>query len=290
VLLSEAGLPQAERDLRDTFRPEDLVGEAGTGGKRPKSGAELPVRPKSGAELPVSDTGGAADAAALLRGDDDVAVKRPRRGGGAEARASARRCPTCQSVVPAGMSLCNRCGLDLDTGQRVQIDELFDVEPVAPRKAGPPIGILLLGGISAAASVVAMVLALYFAGKIPDSRYGYLSLALVGGFGIYAAVEFLRGKSIKLLVVALLLGALVVTVGMIVMPFVAASSLPETVGAGVVLDAIEAETEAIQIDSFRDRIEPYKNLIYGGIGLLLIDAAALYYMTTPGVRRYFAGR
>jgi phage FluMu protein Com len=284
LLLSESGLPQSERDLRETFGRDELLGEAepAAGAKKRRSGPEIPLRTST-------DTTGITDAESLLQDDEGVVVKTPRRGG-AEARSAARRCPTCQSVVPAGMSLCNRCGLDLDTGKRTQIDELFDVEPVAPRRASTPIGVLLLGGLSMVSALIGMVLALYFAGRVETSQYGYLSLALVGAFGVYAAVEFLRGKTAKLLVVALLIGALVVAVGMIVMPFVSASDLPETVGTGVVIDAFDAETEAIQIESFRDRIQPYKTLIYCGILLLLIDAAALYYMTTPGVRRHFQGR
>ncbi len=63
-----------------------------------------------------------ADALALFQ-DEPKQNRKPK---GAEARAKARRCPSCGGVVGIGMSLCNTCGLDLDTGKRVAPLEIFE--------------------------------------------------------------------------------------------------------------------------------------------------------------------
>ena len=86
----------------------------------------------------LAEAGWAAETAAL----DSTYVRAPlgaRGQRGAEARAQARRCSSCASIVPAGLSLCSRCGLDLDTGVRHAPMEIYDDEmPVAPRAATPP--------------------------------------------------------------------------------------------------------------------------------------------------------
>src|SRR2546429_591121 len=73
--------------------------------------------------VPKSSNAGSrpvGDALALFQDSPKAA---PRRLGAAEARAQARRCPTCGGVVPAGMSLCQTCGLDLETKTRVSLDD-----------------------------------------------------------------------------------------------------------------------------------------------------------------------
>src|SRR6185312_10445203 len=111
-------LPSSPAPLRETF---DL----------PLLSEDLPrSSPKNQAKAPV-----AADALALFQ-DEPKSNRKPK---GAEARAKARRCPSCGGVVSIGMSLCNTCGLDLDTGQRVAPLDVFDDEMlVAPRAETPP--------------------------------------------------------------------------------------------------------------------------------------------------------
>src|SRR2546423_697550 len=64
-----------------------------------------------------------ADVASLFREDDSA----PRHTTAADRRAQSRPCPSCQRMVPAGMSLCPNCGLDLDSGTRVDLDDDLDV-------------------------------------------------------------------------------------------------------------------------------------------------------------------
>ena len=83
-------------------------------------------------------------------------ARRARRQSAAEARARARRCPTCGGVVPAGMSLCNTCGLNLETGQRVDLDEDLAPAPVI-RTAGTPMGVSIIGGLGFLGSIILAV-------------------------------------------------------------------------------------------------------------------------------------
>ena len=78
-----------------------------------------------------------ADVMALFL-DEPKSNRKPK---GAEARSKARRCPSCSNVVGVGMSLCNTCGLDLDTGQRIApLDIIDDEMPVAPPGVDAPDG------------------------------------------------------------------------------------------------------------------------------------------------------
>lgn len=282
-LLSETGasrseLPLAEHDLRDTFAADDLLGEA------PKSPSKA-ERPKSSGSRPAVPGGGdVGDAAALF--EDEAPAPRARRGG-AEARSRTRRCPSCSTVVPAGMSLCSRCGLDLDTGQRHVLDEILDDMPPPPPPSGPPIGIMLVGGLSFAAAAISALMALVASQKPGASQFGYLSLASIGAFGVYASVQFLRGKSIKLMGTALMLGGLIAAIALIAMPIWGAMQ-PEAVGVAAP-SAFEEAQESVQFKSLPEKLAPLMNTIYTGIGLLLLDAAALWYLTTSGARKYFRG-
>src|SRR5205814_5540833 len=90
-----------------------------------------------------------ADALALFEEKKSPA----RRPTGAEARSKSRRCPTCGGVVPIGMSICGRCGLDLDTGSRVQLDD--DLVPEArPRAPSAPLPVSVIAIVSLLGSLI----------------------------------------------------------------------------------------------------------------------------------------
>src|SRR5262249_44903377 len=127
----------------------------------------------------------------------------PRRKTGAEARAQARRCPTCGGVVPQGMSLCQTCGLDLETGTRIAFDDDLSPPP-APQGPSIPLPVAIVGGVCAALSAVLTIAALV---RWQQGAPGMLYFVPVAGFGVYAAVQFLRLKSVKMLLAALTLGA-----------------------------------------------------------------------------------
>lgn len=252
----EFDLPTAEGDLRETFDLPMMTGEAGS-----------PAAAKQ------------SDAVALFNDSGPPT----RRQSAAEARARSRRCPTCGSLVPAGMSLCATCGLDLETGTRIGLAD--DLEPVAPprRSAGIPIGIALVGGISLLGSIILGMISLFQWQN--RGVEGAQLLALVCLFGIFAAVQFLRGKSIKLLVVALSIGALLDVIILIGLPvYEAQQRAAESVIESQNLDPDQTGvtrpiTETLEMEK-----------VWWGIAVLLFYAATATYLNSPPVRRHFERR
>ena len=263
----------------------------------PPSSGQHPATRASGGDLrdfldiPLADDGpvarpsgrsaAAADASALFRDDLGPPKSRPM---AAENRLHARRCTSCQSVVPAGLSLCDHCGLDQDTGQRYDVEEEYvDDAPMPTAASGPPAMVLMIGLIALVCSALLALMAL-----IQLDGIGRLCLFPVSLFGVYAAVEFLRGKHIKLLVVALMLGGAVDILAFIVLPAIV-SQVGERLDAPLAQDDApppprsadpEAETPVAssQVDIERLTI---------GIVVLFIDAAMLLSMTAPSVRHHF---
>jgi LSD1 subclass zinc finger protein len=260
---SEPDLPVIPGSLRDTF-DLPLLDDSGPPAARPKP----------------------ATAGALF---DDIPP--PRKATMAEARKKPRRCPTCGSLVLAGMSLCDRCGLDLDTGERHTFEEEeaavgFDEPPAEFAPEGPPTSIVLIGIMSLAASAVLAVLSL----TMVEQLVGKLSFGLVCGFGLYASIQFLRGRSFKLLLIAMMLGGVVNVIGLVILPIVAANEEPAVVpGApdpGPELD----DVPQVKIKNMAEDPELTRKLGWG-IGLLLLDAAAFVYLATASsVHRHFHRR
>jgi hypothetical protein len=257
-------VPLAEGDLRETF--------------------DLPMMTEAD-PLPAPRSKEAADAVALFKDDQEVPA---RHRSGAEARARTRVCPTCGGVVAPGMSLCSFCGLDLDTGMRVGIEEEFD-DTLPETASGPsmPVSIGAIGGVAFLGSLLLAVIALklYFM----DEREGFEMLALVCVFAMFAAVQLLRGKSAKLLIVALTLGAVIDVVGLIALPVYRANE-EIVVQQPVVTDPLEAapSEEAMdgpQIVPYVDRLD--FNSITWGIAILLIYAVIVVYLMSPMVQVYF---
>ena len=229
-----------------------------------------------------------ADAAALL-GDDPPPSRTHRVR--AEARMQARRCTSCQSIVPAGMSLCERCGLDQDTGQRHEVEEeeeYVDTPPPAPTPSGPPFMVLMIGLVVLISSALLAILAL-----LQLDTIGQLCLTPVSLFGVYAAVQFLRGKNSNLIVVALMLGGAVDIITFIALP----ALLPELT---VAPEAPVAQDDApppkvATTDDDSDKpvaATPYSEKIDNakltlGIVVLFVDAAMLLCLTAPSVRQHF---
>ena len=154
-------------------------------------------RPKSASGPAAAAKSGVGDAMALFQ-DEPKSNRKPK---GAEARAQARRCSSCSSVVPAGMSLCSRCGLDLDTGQRAATLDVFDTDmPVVHRRPAPPLGVLLVGSFCAFGFLLlSMISLISWAGGTQGAQF----LLVIWMFGLFGAVQFLRRKSIRPIFVAL---------------------------------------------------------------------------------------
>ncbi|MDE2505736.1 MAG: hypothetical protein KGM43_00845 [Planctomycetota bacterium] len=283
--------------LRDTF---DLpMTDEPRHGRGPASPAEAlffddqprkPAHPSAadalfGDTAPTRKAAPASPVEALFQEDDEPVRRRVAAG---DARQHSRRCPDCGGVVPAGMSLCQRCGLNLETGMRIDlVDELIP-EPEPPRPS-QPVGVMLLGGAGFMTAVIGTLVALLkFMSVTPAEvesnsyiKFAYLCLALVGGFGIHASVQFFRGKSTKMMILALTLGVMVSSAGLIALPLIRTST-PEVV-----------QTNATAPDDAGEVIVPPEKLLdtrslFAGFLLVGVYVGSVLYILSPQVRRYVA--
>ena len=249
-------MPNSPGDLRDTFTLPMMTEE--------DLGSPIGLVPDS-----------TADASALFK-EDSKPRKRPT---GAEGRAQARRCTTCGGVVPIGMSICQRCGLDLDTGSRV--DLLEDIgPPPPPPQTGIPILIGVIGGLCLAASAALGLFALILTFGGNAGTIYFVPIALFGG---YAAVQFLRRKSIKLLLVALSLGAAIDLVVMVAVPIWNAN---QDIQVSTTEDTTENPDSAGEvISSPLDQLDT--NRVTTGFALLGIYAAVSVLLLSATVNKQF---
>jgi hypothetical protein len=262
-------IPTADHDLRDMF--ESPMG----------TGASIEEAAVGSRKQVLSD------AEALFR-DEPERRRKPR---GAEARLQARRCKNCGGVVPQGMSICATCGVDQETGMRVGLeDDLAPATVLAP--SGPPLHIAITGFLCGLASVLLLVLSLIQ--SIRDSagvtQYGWLCLALVSAFGIYGAVQFYLGKSVKLLMLALTLGVFVDLMALIAMPIYQANFEPKdrVISRRVQVKNNEPDSlddADVEIKPIEERIDHQK--INMGLTFIGVYVALSVYLLSPSVKRYF---
>ncbi len=264
-------LPRFSGDLRD-LDTLPLLGE--------------PVRTP---HRPPSTSPAMADVHALFADDEPPgASRRP----AAENRKHARKCPECGTMVPVGMSLCGSCGLDLDTGQRIELVEDLEEAPIPEAPPGPPASILVIGLMS---MMAAGTLAVYSFLKL-DTLSG-TALGLVSLYGVLASILFAAGKSIRMMTIALMLGALVNILTMIVVPVIVANTFDEVVAP----EAVDAETivakpkpedpdaiAPIEPAPLAQRIDMTK--VTWGIIILLVDGIVLAYINSAPIRKHFDRR
>ncbi|MDR3633301.1 MAG: hypothetical protein P4L84_05645 [Isosphaeraceae bacterium] len=251
-------LPTSSGDLRETF-DLPLLGELAAETRPAKA---TPARP-------------ANDALALF--EDGPPKPTSRRPAGAEARSKARRCPTCGGHIPVGMSICQTCGLDLETGMRVGLDD--DLAPPPPvASSSLPLHVMLVGGICALGGGL---LAAYSAYQSIEGQPGWRYFIPVCLFAVFAAVQFLRGKSPKMLLAALTLGAVLNVVGLIVMPIVYANMETKVMHRVPAPDDPDAVDEVIQ--PVAERLDTDR--ITTGILLLVAYALVSVYLISPSASR-----
>jgi hypothetical protein len=258
--------PRAEGDLREAF---DL----------PLVSAREAERMEMAAGSPAADVGG------LIADPGPGARVRS----AADARAKGRRCSHCGGFVPQGMSICSACGTDQETGMRVGLEDDLIPPPPAPAQ-GPPLHISIIGTFCIVAGLILLILAI-IQSVTETSRLEYacwLSLALVSGFGIYAAVQFIRGKSVKLLMVALSLGVVVDLMTLIALPLIEANfAAPDQI---IDLNAKPGEVDdaPLRIKSLEERLDAKR--IQAGAGLALVYAFLSLYLMSPPVKKYIQSR
>ncbi len=264
--LDDLPMSLSDGDLRDAFNLPLM------------SGRDLE---SSQVASPQRETG---DAAALF---EDVSPVR-RKKTAADARRVARRCSFCGGLVPRGMSICSACGTDQETGHRVGLDDDF-APPPPPPAPGPPIHVLLIGGLCAAGGVT---LAILSAARSVGSGSGlenasWLSLALVALFCVFASIEFIRGKSARLLLVAIALGSVVDVMALIALPIIQASfDAPEHIV--VPANSADLDDADTAIRPLEDRLDTGRMTL--GVVLLFVFAALVMYLLSPTVKKYVHSR
>ncbi|QEH33314.1 hypothetical protein OJF2_18150 [Aquisphaera giovannonii] len=257
-----------DRDLRDLFElpsgTADSIEHAAAGDPRRSEG----------------------DAAALFQAEP-ARRKKPR---GAEARAQARRCVVCGSVVPAGMSLCPACGVDQETGLRVDLtDDL--IAPPPPRAAGPPLHIAVIGVLAGLGSLALLVIALANSARVEPGvlQYCWLCLAVVSAVGIFGAIQFFVGKTPKYLMLALTLGLFVDIVALIAVPIIQANFEEREVIATLPVPTNDPEEEPdAGIKPIAERIDQSK--ITTGLVVIGLYGVISLYLMSPPVKKYFTRR
>ncbi|AMV39179.1 zinc-ribbon domain-containing protein [Planctomyces sp. SH-PL62] len=267
--LDDLPSPRAEGDLRETFDLPLLAGEA----EKSIGGGSAAI----------------GDAAALFKEEP----RRKKKPVGAEARSQARRCIRCHGSVPQGMSICPTCGTDQDSGMHVGLDDdLFPPPPPPP--SGIPLLIAIPGMFCGLAGVLLTILSLVQSVRVEAGvyQYGWLMLAVVAGYGVYGAAQFLRGKSLKVLLLALTLGAIVDVIAMIGLPIFEANFAEQS-------DLVTRSTTPVEDVSARELADSeYKPLVDRldqdritlGVTFIIIYALFAVYLNSPPVRRYFTRR
>jgi len=145
----------------------------------------------------------------------------------------------------------------------------------------PPMGVLFVGGLGAMANLLLAVASLVAWQK---GMEGAQFLLIVWLFGIYASVQFLRRKSIRLLFLALSLGVGIGAVALIVLPIYEANVPTDVVPTNPeVVQPVDPDAPPVQ--NLAERLD--MNKITWGIALLLGYAALAVYLNSPGMRREF---
>lgn len=297
------------KETRSPRRPADEIRRESGSPKRSadenrrqgSGGGERSLRELVGDDLLADAAGGnrgrAADAAGLFDDLPDPRAKAParpapaepvlKRGrvGGSVAGSIARQCPACDALIPAGESLCSACGFDAESGAAVPLVE-EDYDDTFGQVAAPtsiPFGVMMIGGISLIASVGLAIVA-FLAGDL-----GSIFLGLICLFGVFASIQFLRGVTFKLLIVALSIGAAIDVVALIALPVVNANQNVEVKPAEndsvEVKGADDADAADVVIAPPTERMD--MNKISLGIGLLIVYAIVAFLLLTPSFRRYY---
>jgi hypothetical protein len=189
------------------------------------------------------------------------------------------------------MSLCNHCGLDLDTGNRYEVEEVLDEAPPPEPEFGTPAAVIVIGLVTLVASGFLAMLAM-----IRLEGLGRLCLTIACLFGVLGATQFLRGKSMQLLVAALMLGGAVDIVVLILLPVIQADEAvalppmaedpaPAARPAPETEDSAPGESPSKAIKPLSERVDSTKITL--GVVVLVLDAAMLISLAMPGVRCYF---
>jgi len=176
------------------------------------------------------------------------------------------------------MSICGSCGLDLETGLRVGLDD--DLAPPSPVRAETlPIPIGVIGGVCLLASLIFTITTLSF---WLGGREGYQYFIPLCVFGVFASVQFLRRKSARLLLMALTFGLAIDIVALIALPIYQAHTDISPVRSATPTD--DPDQPELIIPSALERLDLQKVKL--GLGLIAAYAGvgSTCCRPRPGVR------
>ena len=166
-----------------------------------------------------------------------------------------------------------------------------DLVPLPPRAAtGPPLHVAITGFLCGLTSLLLLVLSLIQSvrGQAGATQYGWLCLALVSAFGIYGAVQFFIGRSVKYLMLALTLGVFVDAMSLIALPIYQATFADQEAVVTKVNKKDNPDSlddEDMQIIPITERLKMDK--IKGGLIVILLYVLLSIYLMSPPVKRYF---
>ncbi len=181
------------------------------------------------------------------------------------------------------------CGLDQETGLRVGMEDDL-IPPPPPRPQGPPLHVAIMGGLCGTAGLILLILSLVRSsgGAQGLQNYGWLCLALVSAFAILASVQFIRGKSAKLLMVALTLGVVVNVLALVALPLIQANfGDPQQIVKPVQPEDPDLDSD-ILITPFEERID-LRPITFGITFLVIYAILSVYLMSAP-VKKYVHSR
>jgi hypothetical protein len=248
--------------LRESFDPHLLLED-----DRPKVSLPSPAKPSQPARPVLPEH---AEVAELFADSDSQ--PRPRQA--AESRQKPRVCPDCGGMIPVGMSLCQVCGYDYDSGGKVDLVDIVDEVPELLPPPGPPFMLLMLGVMTLMCAAAGFVISL-----IALDGVGRISVAALCLYGVFAAVQFLRGRSVHHLLTAVILGAVVDILGLIILPI-----FSEVMNATPVYEIRDGE----EVPVFRplaDRID--FNKVTWGIIILIVASFVIFALLNSNIKAYF---
>jgi lysylphosphatidylglycerol synthetase-like protein (DUF2156 family) len=165
-------------------------------------------------------------------------------------------------------------------------DDLAPPPPPAP--SGPPIHVAAVGGVLGVAALILLIVSLVqsVGGEESWRNYGWLCLAVISGFSIFAAVQFIRLKTVKLLMVALTLGVVIDLMVLIAMPlFMAHFAEADNDVSVITAPSNDPDDAGVKIKPLEEKFDIQR--FWFGVALLVAYAGLSIYLMSPAVKKPF---
>ena len=155
-----------------------------------------------------------------------------------------------------------------------------DLVPPASRKPPPPLTVSIIGAISLLGSVIfSIATASLWVRGFEGFQY-FVPICL---FGVFASVQFLRQRTVKLLLVVLTFGLAIDVVALIAMPIYRANM--DMADSVQTVAPIDPDKPDLVIPSVVEKLDTQSLTL--GISLIIVYAAAAVFLLSPPVQRHF---